>query len=45
MPLVSIFKPGQTVIVLGINDLLDGGDLLPGFSLPLSKVFRRRLQP
>jgi Uma2 family endonuclease len=39
---ISIFKPGQPVIVLGINDVLDGGDLLPGFTLPLSKVFRRK---
>lgn len=41
---ISIFKPGQPATVLGIHDVLDGGNLLPGFTLPLSKVFRRKPQ-
>jgi Uma2 family endonuclease len=48
--LVWIFDPSsRTVIVktpdgkertLGVGDTLDGGDVLPGFELPLSAIFR-----
>jgi len=41
---ISIFKPGQPVTVLGIHDVLEDSNLLPGFTLPLSKVFRRKPQ-
>ena len=29
----------DTIEVLGVGDLLTGGDLLPGFSLPVKQIF------
>ena len=42
-PPVSItrYRPGQEPEVLGEDDILDGGDLLPGFSIPVWRLFRR----
>ena len=42
-PPVSItrYRPGQEPEVLGEDDILDGGDLLPGFSIPVWGLFRR----
>jgi Uma2 family endonuclease len=37
---VEVHQPGQNVIVLTADDSLDGGAVLPGFSLPVSEVFR-----
>ena len=39
---VMIWSDIQPVQVLGPNDTLDGGDLLPGFQLPLADLFGRR---
>jgi hypothetical protein len=39
MERVEIHAPGQTVIVLGADDTLDGGAVLPGFKLPLRLIF------
>jgi Uma2 family endonuclease len=36
---VTIFKAGQAPRVLTIDDTLDGGEVLPGFALPLRELF------
>ncbi len=38
---ITRYRPGQTPEVLGEDDVLDGGDLLPGFSVPVWRLFRR----
>jgi Uma2 family endonuclease len=38
--LVEVYSPDQEdVIIIGIDGVLDGGDVLPGFSLPVAKIF------
>jgi Uma2 family endonuclease len=38
--MLTIYRPGEAdPRVLGAADVLDGGDVLPGFSLPLARVF------
>lgn len=37
---VTRYRPGQDPEVLGEDDILDGGDLLPGFSVPVWQLFR-----
>ena len=36
---IAVHRPGVPAVTLTGNDALDGGDLLPGFSLPLSEIF------
>lgn len=36
---VSVMVPGQSAQKLGIDDILDGGELLPGFQLPVRDIF------
>jgi len=36
---VSIYRGGGTACVLSRAESLDGGDLLPGFSMPVAEVF------
>jgi Uma2 family endonuclease len=36
---IEIYIPGQPVRVLSIEDTLDGGTVLPGFTLPVKAVF------
>ena len=36
---VEIHAADGTTTTLGIDDTLDGGDVLPGFTLPLSRLF------
>ena len=36
---VTVFRPGQPERVLGPDDELDGGDVLPGFRLPVAELF------
>lgn len=36
---VAVHRPGQEPLLLGEGDVLDGGDVLPGFALPLADVF------
>lgn len=36
---VTVFSPDRPELVLGAADILDGADVLPGFSLPLAKLF------
>jgi Uma2 family endonuclease len=39
---IDVYAPGQPQPrTLGINDTLDGGDVLPGFTLPLKKLFKK----
>jgi Uma2 family endonuclease len=35
---VEVYQPGQGVQVLLADDTLDGGDVLPGFKLPLNRI-------
>ncbi len=39
---ITRYRPGQPPEVLGEDDVLDGGELLPGFSVPVWRLFRRR---
>ena len=39
---VTIYKLHSPPVTLGEDDVLDGGDLLPGFSTPVWRLFRRR---
>jgi len=36
---VEIYTPGLTVIPIGLEDVLDGGDVLPGFHMSVSEIF------
>ena len=37
---VSVHRPGREAIMLGIGDVLDGEEVLPGFRLRLAELFR-----
>lgn len=37
---VTVHVPGESVRVLHEGDELDGGDVLPGFRLPVAEIFR-----
>ena len=39
---VTIHRPGALPITLSEDDDLDGGELLPGFTTPVWRLFRRR---
>ena len=39
---LSRYCPGQPPVVLGEDGVLDGGELLPGFSVPVWQLFRRQ---
>jgi len=36
---VDVYAPGKTVKTFGIDDTLDGGDVLPSFTLPVRELF------
>lgn len=36
---MEVYAPGQPVQKLGIDDVLDGGTVLPGFKLPVRDIF------
>jgi Uma2 family endonuclease len=36
---VMVHRPGVPAVTLTGDDALDGGEVLPGFSLPLSDIF------
>jgi Uma2 family endonuclease len=36
---IDVYTPGQPKRTIGIDDTLDGGDVLPGFSLPVKEIF------
>lgn len=35
---VEIYRPGQYVMVLTYGDVIDGGEALPGFQLPVAEI-------
>ncbi len=37
---VLVYRQGRDPIVLGVGDVLDGEDVVPGFRLPVADVFR-----
>jgi Uma2 family endonuclease len=37
---VAVHRPGREPEILGIGDVLDGEDVLPGFRLPVRSIFR-----
>ena len=39
---VTRYRPGRAPVTLYDDDVLDGGDLLPGFSIPVWRLFRRQ---
>jgi Uma2 family endonuclease len=41
---IEVCIPTQPVHVLKIGDILEGGDVLPGFSVPLETIFKRRTE-
>jgi Uma2 family endonuclease len=36
---VVVHRPGHESVTLGEGDVLDGGDVLPGFALPVAEIF------
>lgn len=38
---VHVFTSPDEAVTLGINGTLDGGDVLPGFVLPVARIFER----
>ena len=39
---ITRYRPGRPPAILGADDILDGGDLLPGFSIAVWRLFRRQ---
>lgn len=37
---ITVFRPDATIEVLREGDTLDGGDVLPGFSIPVAEIFQ-----
>ena len=37
---LQVYGPDRTARVLGLDDIFDGGDVLPGFRLPVAAIFR-----
>ena len=38
--MVTRYRPGRPSVILGADDILDGGELLPGFSIAVWRLFR-----
>ena len=38
---LTVYRPYQEPLVLGEDDTLEGGDLLPGFATPVWQLFRQ----
>ena len=36
---VDVYRPGERTVTLGVDDALDGLDVLPGFACPVSDIF------
>jgi len=36
---IDVYAPGKKKRTFGVNDTLDGGDVLPGFRLPVRELF------
>lgn len=41
---IKVHVPDKEVVTLGIDDVLDGGDVLPGFHVPVKKIFKRKIE-
>ena len=39
---ITIYRLGAAPVTLGEDDILDGGDLLPGFAVPVWQLFQRK---
>ena len=39
---VAVHRPNTEPLILGEDEVLDLGDLLPGFSTPVWRLFRRK---
>lgn len=39
-PTIVVYSPGRDPISVGADGVLDGGEILPGFRLPVAEVFR-----
>ena len=39
---VTVYRPNASPVTLHEDDILDGGDVLPGFTTPVWRLFRRR---
>jgi Uma2 family endonuclease len=37
--LVEVYAPGQPVRKVGVDSVLDGGEVLPGFTLAVKDIF------
>jgi Uma2 family endonuclease len=37
---VEVYAPGKPLVIVGIDGVLDGGDVLPGFTLAVKDVFK-----
>lgn len=37
---IVVYRPSQMAKVVGIDGILDGGDVLPGFELAVKDIFR-----
>lgn len=42
---VHVYVPSQPPIIVGIDGVLDGGDVLPGLSLPVESIFAPDFKP
>ncbi len=39
--LIDVYRPAAPTLTLRGEEVLDGGDVLPGFAVPVSRVFRK----
>jgi Uma2 family endonuclease len=37
---VTVYPLGQSAVILFEGEILDGGEVLPGFALPVAEIFR-----
>jgi hypothetical protein len=42
---VEVYTPGAPARLLGLEDTLDGGAVLPGFTLPVRAIFAAPPRP
>lgn len=38
--IVTVYRPDNTATILASGDRLDGGDVVPGFAIPVAEIFR-----
>ena len=36
---VEVYRPGERTVALGVDEALNGLDVLPGFTCPVSDIF------